>query len=90
MKNLITAAGHLLSDRELARLQEGGHRSDWKDGVRSFRYTKSLRYELKQSYCTKLSITSSIFRLRVNMKTFWVNILRSLRQVRGTIYNETE
>ena len=55
---------------------------------RSFRY-KSLQYELKQWKCTKISFTSNIV-FAWTRKTFCVNILRSLRQGRESIYTSTE
>ena len=63
--------------------------TSWKFGNRSFRRDtklfryKSFRYDLKQLNCTKISITS---RKVCSWKTFWVNILRSLSQVREPIY----
>ena len=47
--------------------------------------TKSFRYKFKQWICTKISFTSSIV-CAWTRKTFWVNILRSFSQVRGTTY----
>ena len=48
-----------------------------------------VRYELKKWNCTKISITSSKV-CSWTRNTFWLNILRSLSQVRETIYISKE
>ena len=66
--------------------------------TKSFRY-KSFRYKVvsiqdvsRQTQAVKLHKNYFHFEysMRVDKKTFWVNILRSLDQVGGTIYNSTE
>ena len=56
--------------------------------TKSFQY-KSFWYKLKQWNCTKMLFTSGTV-CEWTRKTFWVNILRSLSQVRGTIYTSNE
>ena len=78
-----------MTDFDYVQTASDEYSTSWKFGNRSFRRDtklfrcKSFRYELKQLNCTKISITS---RKVCSWKTFWVNILRSLSQVREPIY----
>ena len=78
-----------MTDFDYVQTASDEYSTSWKFGNRSFRRDtklfryKSFWYELKQLNCTKISITS---RKVCSWKTFWVNILRSLRQVREPIY----
>ena len=51
---------------------------------------KSFRYKLQSWKCTEISITLCIVCASWTRKTFWLNTLRSLSQVRATIYTSTE